>query len=79
MAFGTRSVMSHRVVDVVMGHLTIQYETIAIEATVVPTSTTNTSDARDIHSMVFQDVSVSLSLSLSPLIIITLFAFYVFI
>lgn len=62
MAFGTGSAVAHRAVDAVMGPRTIQHETAVSEAAAAaaPAPTTSSfagSDACNIHSKAFQDVS----------------------
>ncbi|KAF3679738.1 hypothetical protein T459_20581 [Capsicum annuum] len=56
MAFGTRSVVAHRVVDIVMGPRTIQHEAVASQApaTAAPTNSSASSDACIIHNKAFQ-------------------------
>ncbi|PON72658.1 hypothetical protein PanWU01x14_064240 [Parasponia andersonii] len=59
MAFGTRSAVAHRAVDVVLGPRTIQHETAVSEATaaLAPTaSSMGGADACNIHSKAFQDI-----------------------
>lgn len=58
LAFGTGSAVAHRAVDSVMGPRTIQHETVASEApSSTPMSGAGGSDACNIHSKAFQDVS----------------------
>lgn len=69
MAFGTGSAVAHRAVDAVMGPRTIQHEAVVSEAVAsgVPTPTASSmggSDACNMHTKAFQDVSKSF---LSPL------------
>ena len=61
MAFGTGSVVAHRVVDAVMGPSTIQHETVASQApaTAAPMTSGAGSDACGMHTKAFQDVSVN--------------------
>uniref|UniRef100_A0A3Q7JAK1 Reverse transcriptase Ty1/copia-type domain-containing protein n=1 Tax=Solanum lycopersicum TaxID=4081 RepID=A0A3Q7JAK1_SOLLC len=57
MAFGTGSVVAHRVVDAVMGPSTIQHETVASQApaTAAPMTSGAGSDACGMHTKAFQD------------------------
>lgn len=62
MAFGTGSAVAHRAVDAVMGPRTIQHETVASEAAAAPAPSMGGSDACNMHSKAFQDVSTIISL-----------------
>ncbi|PHT43854.1 hypothetical protein CQW23_17879 [Capsicum baccatum] len=57
MAFGTRSVVAHRVVDIFMGPRTIQHEVVASQAPTTAALTTSSvrSNTCSIHNKAFQD------------------------